>query len=64
MQTFETTDQKLAQRCRYVQYRGVKTTLMVEGSPVTGVVHSVREVVSSFPVRWIVTVVAMGRIAA
>jgi hypothetical protein len=47
MQAFETTDQKLAQRCRYVQYRGVKTTLMVEGSPIAGVVHSVKEVASS-----------------
>ena len=64
MQTFETTDQKLAQRSRFAQYRGEKTTLMVDGSPVTGVVRSVREVTSSSPKRWIVTVAAKGRIAA
>jgi hypothetical protein len=64
MQTFETTDPKLAQRSRFAQYRGFKTTLTVDGSPVTGIVHSVKEVASSSPVRWIVTVVAERRIAA
>jgi hypothetical protein len=55
MQTFETTDLKLARRCRYAQYRGEKTTLTLEGSLVTGLVRSVREVASSNPARWIVT---------
>jgi hypothetical protein len=35
MQTFETTDPKLAQRCRFSQYRGLKTALTVNGSLVT-----------------------------
>ena len=41
-----------------------KTTLTVEGSLVTGLVHSVMEVKSSDPTRWIITVVAKPRIAA
>jgi DNA transposition AAA+ family ATPase len=64
MQTFETTDLKLAKRFRYAQYRGMKTTVTVNGSPVTGIVHSVKEVASSSPARWIVTVVDKQRIAA
>jgi hypothetical protein len=59
MPTFETTDSKVARRCRYDQHRGKKTTLTVEGSLVTGLVHSVMEVKS-----WIITVVAKPRIAA
>jgi hypothetical protein len=30
MQTFETTDAKVARRCRYDQHRGQKTTVTVE----------------------------------
>jgi hypothetical protein len=64
MQTFETTDPKVARRCRYDQHRGQKTTLTVEGSLVTGLVRSVMEVKSSNPTRWIVTIVAKPGIAA
>jgi hypothetical protein len=64
MQTFETTDQNLARRCRFAQYRWLKTTVTVNGSPVTGIVHSVKEVASSSPARWIVTVVDKRCIAA
>jgi hypothetical protein len=64
MQTFETIDPKVARRCRYDQHRGRKTTLTIEGSLVTGLVHSVREVKSSSATRWIITVVANPRIAA
>jgi hypothetical protein len=64
MQTFDTTDPKVARRCRYDQHRGQKTTVTVEGSPVTGLVHSVMEVKSSKPARWIVTVIAKPSIAA
>jgi hypothetical protein len=65
MQRFETTDPKVARRCRYDQYRGQKTTLTVKGSLVTGRVRSVMEVKSSSnPKRWIVTVVANAGIAA
>jgi hypothetical protein len=59
MQTFETTNPKVARRCRYDQHRGQKTTLSVGGSLVTGLVRSVMEVKSpSNPTRWIVTVLA------
>jgi hypothetical protein len=64
MQTFDTTDPKVARRCRYDQHRGQKTTVTVEGILVTGVVHSVMEVKSSNPTRWIVTVIAQSGIAA
>jgi hypothetical protein len=64
MNTFETTDSKVARRCRYDQHRGRKTTLTVEGSLVTGLVRSVMEVKSSNPMRWIVTVIAKPSIAA
>lgn len=64
MQTsFETTDPKLARRCRFAQFRWMKTTLSVDGSPVTGIVQSVKEI-DSFPMRWIVTVVANQRVTA
>jgi hypothetical protein len=58
MQTFETIDSKVARRCRYDQHRGQKTTLTVKGSLVTGLVHSVMEVRTSDPTRWIVKIVA------
>jgi hypothetical protein len=64
MPTFETTDPKLAIRCRYAQHRGRKATLHVEGSLVTGLIRSVMEVKSSYPRRWIITVVAKPSIAA
>jgi hypothetical protein len=64
MQTFETTDAKVARRCRYDQHRGQKTTVTVEGSPITGLVRAVMEVKSSNPTRWIVTVIATPGIAA
>jgi hypothetical protein len=64
MPTFETIDPKLAIRCRYDQHRGKKTTLTIEGSPVTGLVRSVMEVRSSNPRRWLITVIAKPRIAA
>jgi hypothetical protein len=64
MPTFETTDSKVAIRCRYAQHRGKKTTLIVERSLVTGLVRSVMEVKSSYPRRWIITVVAKPSIAA
>ena len=57
MQTIEITDPIEARRCRYAQYRGEKTTLALNGLPVTGLVRSIKEVESSKPVRWIVSVV-------
>jgi hypothetical protein len=64
MQMFETTDPKLARRCRYAQYRNEKTTLTIKGSPVTGLVCSMTEDTSSSPTRWVVTVVEKLSIAA
>jgi hypothetical protein len=64
MQIFETIDLKFARRCRIAQYRGRETTLMVEGSPVTGLVRSVNEHESSNPKRWTITVVLKQGIAA
>jgi hypothetical protein len=64
MQTFETTDPKVARRCRYDQHRGQKTTVKLKGSLVTGLVRSVMEVKPSNPTRWIVTVIAKPSIAA
>jgi len=64
MRTFETANAKVARRCRYDQHRGQKTTVTVEGSPVTGLVRSVMEVKSSNPTRWIITVFAAPGIAA
>jgi hypothetical protein len=63
MQTFETTDPKVARRCRYDQHRRQKTAVTVEGSLVTGLVHSVMEVKFSNPLRWIITVIAKPSIA-
>jgi hypothetical protein len=64
MQTFETADPKVARRCRYDQHRGQKTTLTVKGLLVTGLVRSVMEVKSSYPARWIITVIAKPSVAA
>jgi hypothetical protein len=64
MQTFETTDPKVARRCCYDQHRRQKTSLTVEGSLVTGLVHSVMETKSGDPTRWIITVIAEPSIAA
>ena len=64
MKTFETTDQTLARRCRFAQYRNERATLTIEGSLVTGLVRSVREVPPSLPVRWVITVVTKKNVAA
>jgi hypothetical protein len=64
MPTFETTDPKLAIRCRYAQHRGKIATLTLNGSPITGLVRSVMEIRSNNPTRWIITVVAKPSLAA
>ncbi len=63
MQPIEITDPKEARRCRFAQYRGQKTTVMLNGLPVTGMVRSVMEHKSN-PMRWTVTVVPKQGIAA
>ena len=57
MQPIDITDPIEARRCRFAQYKGQKTTVMLNGMPVTGMVRSVMEVKSSNPIRWTVTVV-------
>jgi hypothetical protein len=64
METFETTDQTLARRCRYAQYRNEKVTLTIEGSSVAGFIRSVREVASGLPARWGITIVTEINVAA
>jgi hypothetical protein len=61
MQTFETTDRKVATRCRYDQHRDRKTTLTIRGSIVTAWVNSVMEIQSSNPTRWIVKLIDKPR---
>lgn len=39
-------------------------TLTVEGSLVTGLVHSVRQVASNLPARWVITFVTKTNVAA
>jgi hypothetical protein len=56
MLTIEITNPIEARRCRYAQYRGQKARLMLNGSPVTGMVCAVKEDRSSTPTRWTVTV--------
>jgi hypothetical protein len=56
MQTFETTDLKTAQRCRYAQFTGQKKTLSMCGSEVTGMVHSVMEDALSTPKKWVIKI--------
>jgi hypothetical protein len=63
MKTFETTDRILARRCRYAQYRNEKTTLTVEGSSITGLVRSGREI-AAIPAQWVITIVTKDKVAA
>jgi hypothetical protein len=64
MQNIEISDPIEARRVRYAQYRGAKTTLILNGLRVTGMVRSVMEVKSSNPTRWIVSVVPKEGVAA
>jgi hypothetical protein len=61
MQTIEITDPSEARRCRFAQYRGHKAMLILNGEPVTGMIHAVNEDNSSTPMRWTVTVVKLAR---
>jgi hypothetical protein len=63
MPIFETTDPKVVRHCRYDQHRGQKTTVRLEVSLITGLVHSVMEIERSSPTRWIIRV-AKPHIAA
>ncbi|HYW62258.1 MAG TPA: hypothetical protein VE865_03545 [Bradyrhizobium sp.] len=56
MRTFETTDVSVARRCRYAQYASRKSTLMLCGSTITGIVHSVMEDASCAPKKWIIKI--------
>lgn len=63
MLMLETTDAKLARRCRYDQHRFQKTTVTIMGSIVTGLVRSVMEIKSSSPTRWIINIITGPDIA-
>jgi hypothetical protein len=58
MLTIEITNPTEVRRCRYALYRGEKARLMLNGVPVTGMVHAVQEDRSSAPTRWLVTVIS------
>jgi hypothetical protein len=64
MQMFETPDPKVVLRARRAQYSGRKAKLTIEGSPVKGLVHSVSEVKSSNPTRWVITLFEKQSVAA
>jgi hypothetical protein len=64
MLPIEITDPIEARRCRFAQYRGMTTTVMLNGLPVTGMVRSVKEHPSSSPARWTVTVASKQDMAA
>jgi hypothetical protein len=64
MQDIEITDPIEARRVRYAQYRGEKTTVVLNGQRVTGIVRSVMQVKSSNPTRWIVSVIPKQGISA
>ena len=57
MLTIEITNPTEVRRCRYALYRGEKARLMLNGVPVTGMVHAVHEDRSSAPMRWIITMI-------
>jgi hypothetical protein len=56
MRTFETTDERAARRCRYAQFASRKSTLMLCGSTIIGIVHSVMEDASCAPKKWIIKI--------
>jgi hypothetical protein len=64
MRNIEITNPIEARRVRYAQYRGEKTTVVLNGVRITGMVYSVMEVKSSTPRRWIVSVVPKQGVAA
>lgn len=54
-QTFETTQDIEARRCRAAQFKGMLTRMSLSGVSVTGFVHSIRE--ESEPKKWIINIV-------
>jgi hypothetical protein len=62
MQNIEISDPLVARRVRYAQYRGEKTTLILNGLRARN--GSFMEVKSSNPTRWIVSVMPKQGIAA
>ena len=55
MLKLETSDPAEVLRCKRAQFRGRISTLVLDGSPVTGLVHAVAEAKNAFPPKWIVT---------
>ncbi len=56
MQTFETTDLKVARRCRMAQYKGREGTIYIEGRLINCIVRSVMDVPALSPNSWTVTI--------
>lgn len=56
MQTFETTDIKVARRCRMAQYKGREGMIHIEGEHINCIVRSVMDVPFISPSSWTVTI--------
>jgi hypothetical protein len=57
MQTIETNCAKEARRCRFAQFSGRSTTLVLSGSTVSGIVWSVKPDKPKAPSSWTVTII-------
>ena len=57
MQTIETNCAKEARRCRFAQFSGRSTTLVLSGSKVSGVVWAVKPDQPKAPSRWTITII-------
>ncbi len=56
MQTFETTDIKVARRCRIAQYNGRDGMIDIDGESVNCIIRSVMDVPALTPTSWEITV--------
>ncbi|HEY8335602.1 MAG TPA: hypothetical protein VIQ05_17565 [Tardiphaga sp.] len=57
MQTIETNCAKEARRCRFAQFSGRSTTLILSGAKVSGVVWAVKPDQPKAPSRWTITII-------
>ena len=56
MQTFETTDLKVARRCRMAQYRGREGRINIGGMAINCIVRAVMDIPALSPKSWTVTI--------
>jgi hypothetical protein len=61
MFTFETTDPKEVRRLRTAQFNGRPATFRLNGSAVTGHIHSIVEKKSADSAAWAITVVPVKK---